>query len=39
MCAGVWAAGGLLLTLMLKVAVPIEFGGLRMHNGSTEPSP
>ena len=38
-CAGVWAAGALLLTLMLKVAVPIEFGGLRMRGGSAEASP
>ncbi len=29
-CAGVWAAGALVLTLMLKVAVPVEFGALRM---------
>lgn len=38
-CAGVWAVGGLLLTLMLKVAVPIEFGGLRMRDGSAEALP
>ncbi|MFO0644891.1 MAG: NrfD/PsrC family molybdoenzyme membrane anchor subunit [Polyangiales bacterium] len=29
-CAGVWAAGGLVLTLMLKVAIPVEFHGLRI---------
>jgi Ni/Fe-hydrogenase subunit HybB-like protein len=29
-CAGVWAVGGLVLTFMLKVAVPVSFGGLRI---------
>ena len=29
-CAAVWAVGALVLTLMLKVAVPVEFGSLRM---------
>jgi Ni/Fe-hydrogenase subunit HybB-like protein len=35
-CAGVWAAGGLVLTLMLKVAVPVEFGGLRIAGAEPE---
>ncbi len=34
-CAGVWAAGGLVLTLMLKVAVPVEYGNLRMVRSDT----
>jgi molybdopterin-containing oxidoreductase family membrane subunit len=37
-CAGVWAAGALLLTLMLKVAVPVEFGALRMRQPEGGPS-
>ncbi len=28
--AAVWAVGALMLTVMLKVAVPVEFGGLRL---------
>lgn len=37
--AAVWAVGALLLTLMLKVAVPVVFGGLRLHGRAPEGSP
>ena len=30
-CAGIWAIGGLVLTLLLKAALPIETGQLRMN--------
>ena len=36
MCAGVWAGGALVLTVLLKVAVPVEFHDLRLH---PEPAP
>ena len=35
-CAGVWAIGGLVLTVLLRVAVPVEFLGLRMDGARTE---
>lgn len=37
-CAGVWAGGAMVLTVLLKVAIPVEFHDLRLHPASA-PAP
>jgi molybdopterin-containing oxidoreductase family membrane subunit len=37
--AGIWAAGALIYTLLLKAAVPIELGKLRIKGVKAEATP
>lgn len=36
-CAGIWATGALVLTLLLKAALPIETGQLRINSSTQSP--